>query len=151
MTPLKAIALVAALALPALGAAQEADDAVEARHGFMKMLGINMGQLAGMAKGEIEYDEAAASLAAANIIALTQYDAPALFVEGTSSEDRQDSEALPAIWENPDDFRSKFAGLREAAAGSADAVKGGQENVGPVVQKLGGACKACHDDYRKAD
>lgn len=151
MTPLKAIALVAALALPALAAAQEADDAVEARHGFMKMLGINMGQLAGMAKGEIEYDEAAASLAAANIIALTQYDAPALFVEGTSSEDRQDSEALPAIWENLDDFRSKFAGLREAAAGSADAVKGGQENVGPVVQKLGGACKACHDDYRKAD
>ena len=155
MTPVKAITLAVALAIPALAAAQSAeeaaDDAVEARHGFMTMLGINMGQLSGMAKGEIAYDEALASRAAANIVALTQYDAPALFVEGTSSEDRDDSEALPAIWENPDDFRAKFAALGEAAAGSPDAVAGGQESLGPVLQKLGGTCKACHDDYRKAD
>ena len=151
MTPVKAITLAAVLALPALALAQDAEDAVEARHGFMTMLGINMGQLAGMAKGEIAYDEAAASLAAANIVALTQYDAPSLFVEGTSSEDMRGSEALPAIWENPDDFRAKFAALREAAAGSLEAVKGGQGNLGPAVQKLGGACKSCHDDYRKND
>ena len=37
------------------------------------------------------------------------------------------------------------------ATGSPDAVKGGQENLGPVLQKIGGACKACHDNYRKAD
>ena len=151
MTPVKAITRAAALALPALALAQDAEDAVEARGGFMTMLGINMGQLAGMAKGEIAYDEAAASLAAANIVALTQYDAPSLFVEGTSSEEMRGSEALPAIWENPDDFRASFVALREAAAGSPDAVKGGQGNVGPVVQKLGGACKNCHDDYRKED
>jgi cytochrome c556 len=92
-----------------------------------------------------------ASRAAANIVALTQYDAPALFIEGTSSEDTDNSEALPAIWENPGDFRAKFAALGEAAAGSPDAVMGGQENIGPALQKLGGACKACHDDYRQAD
>ena len=130
---------------------EQAEKAIEARHGFMTMLGINMGQLAGMAKGEIAYDEAAATRAAANIVALTQYDAPALFIEGTSSEDNDDSDALPAIWEKPDDFRAKFAALGEAAAGSPDAVKGGQENLGPVLQKIGGACKACHDNYRKAD
>ena len=151
MTPVKAITLAAALALPALALAQDAEDAVEARGGFMTMLGINMGQLAGMAKGEIAYDEAAASLAAANIVALTQYDAPSLFVEGTSSEEMRGSEALPAIWENPDDFGAKFAALTEAAAGSPEAVAGGQESIGPVLQKLGGACKACHDDYRQAD
>ncbi|WP_207102485.1 c-type cytochrome [Paracoccus shandongensis] len=151
MIPVKAITLAAVLALPALALAQDAKEAVEARHGFMTMLGINMGQLAGMAKGEIAYDEAAATLAASNIVALTQYDAPALFVEGTSSKDMRDSEALPAIWENPDDFRAKFVALREAAAGSPEAVKGGQGNVGPVLQKLGGACKNCHDDYRKED
>lgn len=155
MTPVKAVALACSLALPAAALAQSAEDAaedaVEARHGFMTMLGINMGQLSGMAKGEIAYDEAAASRAAANIVALTQYDAPALFVQGTSSEDMDDSEALPAIWENPDDFRAKFAALSEAAAGSPDAVAGGQENIGPALQRLGGTCKACHDDYRKAD
>lgn len=155
MTPVKAIALALALSPPALAVAQSAEEAaesaIEGRHGFMTMLGISMGQLAGMAKGEIAYDEALASRAAANIVALSQYDAPALFIEGTSSADTSDSEALPAIWENPDDFRAKFAALSEAAAGSPDAVKGGQGNLGPVLQKLGGTCKACHDDYRKAD
>jgi cytochrome c556 len=155
MTPVKALAVTLVLALPGLALAQSADEAaekaIEARHGFMTMLGINMGQLSGMAKGEIAYDEAAATRAAANIVALTQYDAPALFIEGTSSEDNDDSDALPAIWEKPDDFRAKFAALGEAAAGSPDAVKGGQENLGPVLQKIGGACKACHDNYRKAD
>ena len=155
MTPVKSLFLAAALAVPTVVAAQSGEDAaeqaIEARHGFMTMLGLNMGQLAGMAKGDIAYDEAKASRAAANIVALTQYDAPALFIEGTSSEENDDSHALPAIWEKPDDFRAKFAALGEAAAGSADAVKGGQGNVGPVVQKLGGACKACHDNYREKD
>jgi cytochrome c556 len=155
MTPVKALAVTLVLALPGLALAQSAEEAaekaIEARHGFMTMLGINMGQLSGMAKGEIAYDEAAATRAAANIVALTQYDAPALFIEGTSSEDNDDSDALPAIWEKPDDFRAKFAALGEAVAGSPDAVKGGQENLGPVLQKIGGACKACHDNYRKAD
>lgn len=113
------------------------------------MLAINMGTLAGMAKGEIAYDEAQAAAAGANIEALTGYDLPALFIEGTSSEDNPETEALPAIWENPEGFAEKFAGLQEAAAGASQAVMGGQENVGAVVQKLGGACKACHDDFRK--
>ncbi|MCZ0961420.1 c-type cytochrome [Paracoccus benzoatiresistens] len=155
MIPVKAFTLAAVLALPTLAVAQSADDAakeaLEARHGYMTMLGINMGQLAGMAKGEVAYDEALASRAAANILALTQYDAPALFTPGTSSEEIDESDALPAIWEKPDDFGAKFADLSKAAAGSPDAVKGGQGNVGAVVQKLGGACKACHDDYRKKD
>lgn len=155
MNVVKALALAATLTIPAVAIAQSseeaAENAVEARHGFMIMLAINMAQLSGMAKGEIAYDEAAASRAAANIVALTQYDAPALFIEGTSSEEIEDSDALPAIWENPQRFGERFAALREAAAGSPDAVKGGQENLAPVLQGLGGACKACHDDFRKED
>ena len=155
MNAVKALALAAALIVPAVALAQSAEEAaenaVEARHGFMTMLAINMGQLSGMAKGDIPYDEAAASRAAANIVALTQYDAPALFIEGTSSEEMEDSAALPAIWENPQGFGERFAALRDAAAGSPDAVMGGQENLAPVLQKLGGACKACHDDFRQED
>lgn len=151
MTLVKAIVLAAGLFVPSIAVAQDADDILEARHGYMSLLGFNMGQLSGMAKGEIAYDADGASLAASNIVALTNYDVWPLFVEGTSSEDLDDSEALPAIWENPDDFRAKFAALREAAAGAPEAVAGGQDAVGPVLQQLGGACKACHDDYRKAD
>lgn len=142
--------LVAAIAaFPVLAHADAAEDALEARQGFMKMLGINMGTLAGMAKGEIAYDAAAATTAGNNIEALTKYTVPALFIEGTSPDDGVETEALPAIWENSEDFAAKFAALGEAAAGAGAAAGGGQEAVGPVVQKLGEACKACHDDYRK--
>ncbi|MDS9466594.1 cytochrome c [Paracoccus sp. MBLB3053] len=130
-----------------------ADDAikqaVEARHGYYAMLSMNMSTLAGMAKGDVAYDEAAASRAAANIEALTHYDLPGLFVEGSASGQVEGSAAKAEIWTDMDDFKAKFAGLVEAAAGAAEAVKGGQDQVGPVVGKLGAACKACHDSYRE--
>lgn len=149
MPSLKTAALVGLFVLPFAAAADQAEDALDARHGYMQMIGINMGQLAGMAKGEIAYDEAGAVTAAANIEALTNYALPGLFVEGTANGEIDGSDALPAIWEDPDQFSQKFAGLGEAAAGASEVVTGGQENVGPVVQKLGGACKDCHDDFRK--
>lgn len=143
-------ALLAALPMATM-AADPLEDAVEARHGYYIMLGMNMGTLAGMAKGEVPYDEAAASRAAANIEALSKYDLPALFPAGTAHGEIDDSNALPAIWTNNADFVAKFEGLQKAAAGAAEAVKGGQANVGPVVQNLGAACKACHDTYRKPE
>lgn len=140
-------------AIPLTAMAQDEDpihQAIEARHGFYQMLAINMGTLSGMAKGDIAYDEAAASTAAANIEALTKYDLPSLFIEGSGrGQTQEETAAKPDIWTNMDDFRSKFAGLGEAAAGASEAVKGGAENVGPVVGKLGAACKACHDVYRE--
>lgn len=151
MKILKVTAIIAALVLPISAIAQEPGDFLEARHGYMKMLGLNMGVLAGMAKGEIAYDENAASAAAANIVALSNYDPVPLFVPGTSADDTDDSEALPAIWDKPEDFAAKFVAMREAATGAPDAVKGGQANIGPALQKLGGSCKSCHDDFRKPD
>ncbi|WP_185968372.1 cytochrome c [Paracoccus sp. M683] len=146
---MKLILAAAIAALPMLAHADAAEDALEARQGFMKMLSINMGTLSGMAKGDIAYDAAAATQAGANIEALSQYSLPALFIEGTSVDDGVETEALPAIWSNSDDFATKFAGLQEAAAGAGAAVGGGQDAIGPALQQLGGACKACHDDYRE--
>ena len=144
-------AIAATAAVPILAHADQKEDVVEARHGYMKMLAINMAPLAGMAKGEVEYDEAAASTAAANIEALSKYDLPALFIEGTAHGEVEDSDALPAIWEKPEDFAQEYAAFAEAATGAGEAVKGGQANVGPVLQKLGGACKDCHDDFREKE
>ena len=47
-----------------------------------------------------------------------------------------------------EDFNAKFAALSDATAGIDQAVMGGQENVGPVLQKLGSACSECHKPYR---
>lgn len=142
-------AIAAIVAMPVIASADAKDDAIEARQGYFQMLSINMGVLAGMAKGDVEYDETAASLAAANIEALSHYQLPGLFLDGTSSSDMSGSGALPAIWDEPEKFAAGFAGLQQAAAGAAEAVKGGRGDVGAVVGKLGGACKDCHDDFRK--
>lgn len=149
MRLIRTLALASLVSIPAIATAQSAEDALKARQGYMEMLALNMGPLAAMAKGEMEYDEAAASTAGANIEALTQYAVAGLFVPGTADGEVDGSDALPAIWENPEEFGQKYAGLTEAAAGASEAVKGGQGNIGPVLQKLGGACKACHDDFRK--
>ena len=145
--------IAAALASVPLTVVAEDEDpialAIEARHGYYQMLSMSMGTLAGMAKGDIPYDEAKAVTAASNIEALTHYDLPGLFVEGSGvGQTKVENAAKPVIWEKMEDFRAKFAGLGEAAAGSAEAVKGGAESVGPVVVKIGAACKACHDVYR---
>lgn len=137
-------------AVPLLAHADAAEDAIEAREGYMKMLALNMGTLAGTAKGEIPFDQAAVTAAAANIEALSTYSTlPALFIPGTSPADGKETEALPAVWEKPEDFAAKYTGFQQAAAGAGTAVAGGQDALGPVLQKLGGACKACHDDFRK--
>lgn len=140
--------------LPALGHAQDAltpEAAHEAREDFMKVFGQNMKVLSDMAKGDVAYDEAAASAAAAAIEEQSGKDLAALLVPGSSSDDVDESRALPAIWDNVEDVTAKFADLNEAAAGASEAVKGGQDNIGPVLQKLGGTCKACHDDYRQPE
>lgn len=151
---MRLILAVAIAAMPFAALADDDDDnpihqAIEARHGYYLMLARNMETLAGMAKGDTPYDEAIASRAGANIEALTHYDLPSLFIEGSAHGQADDSDAKPEIWTNMDDFKAKFAGLQQAATGAAEAVKGGQDKVGPVVGKLGAACKACHDSFRE--
>ena len=151
---MRLILTAAALATIPLAVLAQDDDpieqAIEARHGFYQMLAINMGTLAGMAKGDIAYDEAQATTAAANIEALTGYDLPSLFIEGSGrGQTSEETAAKPDIWTNMDDFRAKFAGLAEAATGASEAVKGGADKAGAVVGKIGAACKACHDSYRE--
>lgn len=146
--------ILAAAFIAAPLAAVAADDpleaAVKARQGFFTLLGANMGTLAGMAKGEIAYDEAAASRAASNIEALSGYDASIHFPAGTArGESMAETEASPKIWSDMEGFGKAFMAMAEAADGAGEAVKGGRGNLGARLQMLGKSCKGCHDDYRE--
>lgn len=151
---MRIIPLIAAIAmaLPAAASAQEDPiaAAVKARQGYFAMLGANMGTLAGMARGQIDYDEAAAVRAASNIEALMGYDASIHFPAGSSADDlgAEVTEARANIWTDMDGFGEKAADLGMAVEGLSDAVVGGQQNVGAAIGNVGAACKACHDDYR---
>lgn len=61
-----------------------------------------------------------------------------------------DSGALPAIWENWDDFTAKANGLEQAALAIV-AASNGNGDMAAAGKALGGACGACHKSYKKAD
>lgn len=68
--------------------------------------------------------------------------ADTLFPPGSEGGD-----ALPEIWEEPDDFAARLETFRDAAAGLKSAVDNGGD-IGPAFQQVGQACKGCHDNYR---
>jgi cytochrome c556 len=74
------------------------------------------------------------------------------FPIGTSRADGFDTEALPSIWEKPEEFKvaaqklvDESAKLATVAAESDKAATGAQAMV------MGGSCKGCHDQFRLDD
>ena len=139
-----------AAAVPAL--ADPIKDAIDARRGYFTLLGANIGPLAAMAKGEADYDAAVATLHAQNLAQLAGYDPLPHFPAASSNDDRfGDTRALPAIWSDGDGFKAKLADFAEAAAAMPSVAGAGRAELGQAVGRLGGTCKACHDDYRAKD
>lgn len=67
-----------------------------------------------------------------------------LFPKGSEGGD-----ALPAIWENPEDFAERVEAMREAATAFGAAARSNDDAaLGQAFQSLGQACKGCHDNYR---
>ena len=150
--PLLAAAALAAAALAGPALSQEAENpAVKARHAHMQLYAWNLGQLGAMAKGETEYDAEAATAAAANLAAMTQIDQSSYWVEGTSSDDMEASKALPALFENVDDYDALTEDLHQAAMEMETAAGESAEAIGAQMGALGGACGACHKKYRQSD
>jgi cytochrome c556 len=117
------------------------DPTVKARMDLMGTIGMNTKILGDMAGGKAAFDASAAAAAKAALIAAAG-EIPAKFeVEA----DDPVSEARPDIWMNTEGFIEKAKGL-ETAAGAIDvaSVEGIQAGMGAI----GGACKACHSDFR---
>lgn len=71
-----------------------------------------------------------------------------LFPEGSNVGE---SEALPVIWEEPDEFAAAIAKVQEAAAAFvAIAESDDTEAIDGAFRNLGGACRGCHDKFRVA-
>jgi cytochrome c556 len=124
--------------------------AVKARQGLMNVHVLEAGPLIGMAKGEVPYDPAVASGHAEALSSLTGYDETRMFPAGTSNAEMPGKTlALPAIWEQPDEFQQAFENLREAAETVATEAGNGQEQLTAAVGELGKACGNCHEKFRE--
>lgn len=135
MTLTAAIAGLAA-AVPALAS----EGAAEYREHVMEAKGGHMQAMVDILKQKVPHTEHLALHA--NAMADLADICFTLFPEGSEGGD-----ALPAIWENPDDFQEKLEAFSTAADGLKQTVNTGGD-IGPAFQQLGQACKSCHDKYR---
>ncbi len=74
------------------------------------------------------------------------------FPEGTSRADGYDTEALPTIWEKPEEFAKANTMLVDASAEMITLAQGGDvAAVAAHVGNIGKTCKNCHDTFRLDD
>lgn len=147
-----ALAVAAGLATAGMALAQDlastpGGKAVLVRQAHYKDLGKAFGALGAELRKEAP-DKAAISSEAATVKTLAD-DLPTWFPKGSGPEAGVKTAARPQIWTDAAGFAGAVAKLQaetgklqEAAlAGDLDAIKA-------QVRATGGACKACHDQYR---
>ena len=143
------VGVVAATLVAGIGAAQVAiDPAIKARQAAMQLYAYNLGQLGAMAKGTVEYDAAAASRAADNLVVMLQLDQSAMWPPGTDSDNVFETAAKPEIWANFPDVSGKMKALNEAALVMQGAAGTDLAALQAAMGGVGGACGACHKAYR---
>ncbi|MEQ5869719.1 cytochrome c [Sagittula sp. NFXS13] len=125
-----------------LAHSEVANPVVKARMAAMSDIGASMKTLGKMVKGETDFDAMAAQ-AAVDTVAARAEAAPELF---EPKETDPESEALPAIWDNWDDFVTKAEALQTTAEGITITAAA---DLGPAMGQLGDACKACHSKYKE--
>jgi cytochrome c556 len=139
-----AVASVAAIAF-GVSVAIAQQDPIKDRKALMKANGDQAKIGSAMMKGEAPFD-----LAAAHKMFATFEDAaekmPALFPDNSKTGD--DTAALPKIWDDMDDFKSRFAKLGKDAKAADASVK----DLDTFKAALGGIgkndCGSCHEQYR---
>jgi len=144
-----AAVLCATLGITATAIAQSSlPPAVEARQGQFNIMALNVSVLGNMARGNIDYDADAAQAAADNLVAISTLNQAVHWPEGTDNFETDGTRALPAIWEDFDDFASKWAAFGEASVAMAAVAGEGLDAVRGSIGAVGGTCGACHDVYR---
>ncbi|BCO25641.1 cytochrome c' [Rhodoferax lithotrophicus] len=136
---------VLTMSLPASAQFAKAEDAIKYRKNALFVMQQNFGRVAGMAAGKIPFDAkvAAESAGVADFVAKLPW---AGFGPGT---DKGETKAKAEIWTDKakfDDYANKMQA--EMSKLSAAAKTGNLENIKLAVNATGGACKACHDDFR---
>jgi len=135
-----------ATALPASAQFQKPEDAIKYRQSVMFLMNTHVGRLNAMAQGRVAFDAKAAAGDAAVVSTLSMLP----FAGYPAGSDKgAPNRARPEIWSDAANFKASGEKTQaevvklDAAAksGNLDALKG-------AVGAVGGACKACHDDFR---
>lgn len=144
-----AFGVAATLALAGSHAPSPEQRAIKARQSQMTLYAFNIGTLAGMAKGEIEYDAQAAGQAANNLVALASVEMPGAWIEGTDNFEMEGTRTLPALWvDSPEKVAEKSKALTDAVLTLASVAGTDLAGLRGGIGAVGQACGACHKAYR---
>ncbi len=139
------LAAIVAVSAMAFTAPALADGEIKYRQAVMKSIGGHMGAISGIIKkgtanraNLVTHAQGMADLAG---IAAT------VFPEGS---DFGETEALPAIWEKPEDFKKAVKMFEDAASAFNMAAKSDDmAQIGPAFGNLAKTCKNCHENFRE--
>ena len=123
---------------------------IEMRQAQLKKLGKAFKTISDQLKAS-EPDMAAIQAAAASVPVESEGMAD-WFPAGTGPDSGVKTDALPAIWEEPDLFTEKLSDFEMAAGGLATAAETGDlAAIGAAFATTGGTCKSCHEKFRADD
>ena len=146
VAPLALCAAICAFSLPAQAQFAKPEDAIKYRKGALTVMAAHFGRVAAMANGRMPFDPKAAAENASVADAMSKLPFAA-FVEGS---DKGDTAAKPEIWSNNAKFKAAAEKMQSEMAKLASTAAGGsQDAIRTQVGAVAGACKACHDDFRK--
>ena len=136
------------MTLTTTGAAAQAkpEDVIKYRQSVYKVMNWNFGPMAAMVKGDKPYDKEAFARHAAIVSQMSP-----LAMEGfaAGSDKGAETKAKPEIWAKPADFKEKMDKMvGETKKLAAISTTGSFDDIKKQFGATGGACKACHDDYR---
>lgn len=124
----------------------DAKGIVKERMTLMKNIGKEMKKTGAMIKGKKAFDPTKIS-SYAKTISETSPHIPDLFPQHSL---QKPTEALPAIWEEWDQFSALSQKLTEEANKLHDIAQNGDRRaITMQFAKVGKVCSSCHSDYRK--
>lgn len=143
--------LSTAVAMGAAWAAKQTpqEAAIEYRQSAFTMIRNHFGPMAGMIKGEVEFNAEAFAKNAQAVATLSQFPING-FMDGSYEGE---TDAKPEIASKMEDFRAKMETFKVESANLAKAAEGAKDadSLKPQFSKVAESCKACHDAYRKED
>lgn len=139
----RTIFITGALALGVTAALAQAD-AIEQRKNLMKQNGAHTRTVSAMLRGQ-PFDLAQVQAALQNYVAVGQQ-FPALFPD--NSKTGNNTQALPAIWENKADFTALSTKLSQEAQAALATIKD-EASFRTEMPKVLQNCQACHGKYQR--
>ena len=131
------------IAAPTTAAAQDGSAVVQYRQSLMEAFRTHMGGVRAALGDAAPIGHAEHHAVAFERMAQALANA---FPAGSAGEG---SRALPAIWENREDFMNKVSAIQTATAGLVTATRSGDaDTIGEALQAVQGACGSCHNSYR---